>query len=307
MTEPDTDSLRTAVDDLFRGPVAEFTRCRNALAKQLKASGQPGEAARIKAMTKPSVSAWVTNQLWWEHRAQIATLLAAGERIRAAAAQAAGPAEQAAAGKARRQALTALSTTAERLLAQGGHAAGAATMRKVATNLQAAAAYGHGLPEDALGRLSGDLDPPGFEMFALAGKASSPTLTLVPPLAAEPSVPPPPAAPPAERAVQRAEQAMLAAETLATEAARTVDRLTREADVATTAAAAGRDAYKAAQDELREATVRADAAEMVTRRADKAALATSTALDRAQVELRKRNAEASQAAERLKQAQADKR
>jgi hypothetical protein len=56
------------VDALFKLPLDEFTSARNALAAQLKKVGKQAEAIEVKALVKPSVSAWVVNQLYWQQR-----------------------------------------------------------------------------------------------------------------------------------------------------------------------------------------------------------------------------------------------
>src|SRR6185436_12551541 len=73
--------LEDDVDALFRLPLAEFTGARNGLASQLKKSGRSDEAARVKALAKPSVSAWAVNQLFWNHREAFDQLIASGERF----------------------------------------------------------------------------------------------------------------------------------------------------------------------------------------------------------------------------------
>lgn len=68
------------VDALFRLPLAEFTGARNALAAKLKKSGRGDEAVRVKALAKPSISAWAVNQLYWNHREAFDRLIASAER-----------------------------------------------------------------------------------------------------------------------------------------------------------------------------------------------------------------------------------
>jgi hypothetical protein len=50
-------------DDLYALPLEEFTAARNELARSLKAAGDADEAARVKKLKKPPVSAWAVNQL----------------------------------------------------------------------------------------------------------------------------------------------------------------------------------------------------------------------------------------------------
>ena len=56
------------VDALFRLPLTEFTSARNGLAAQLKKKGRTQDASDVKALGKPSVSAWAVNQMYWNHR-----------------------------------------------------------------------------------------------------------------------------------------------------------------------------------------------------------------------------------------------
>ena len=79
------------VDSLFQVALIEFTSARNALAAKLKKEGRAEEAERVKTLGKPSVSAWVANQLYWKQRKSFDRLIAAGEQFRKAqSAQLAG-------------------------------------------------------------------------------------------------------------------------------------------------------------------------------------------------------------------------
>ncbi|MCH9688018.1 MAG: hypothetical protein K0V04_41695 [Deltaproteobacteria bacterium] len=212
---PATDP-QAQLDALFRGPRERFTAERNALAKRLAAAGDAPAAARVKALSKPNVSAWAVNQLWWTRQSDVEALLEAGRRQARALHGGAGPSEQATAGQARRRALDTLATAAESILQQAGHAAGPATLRRISTTLEALAA--HGLRPDGPhpGRLSADLDPPGFDLLAALAAADPP-----PP---EPSAPPPnPTAPTPDPAADEARaeaEAVLATALRARETAR---------------------------------------------------------------------------------------
>ena len=76
--------LNDEVDELFKLPLTEFTDARNELAKRLKQSGRVNDANLVKTLTKPPVSAWTVNQLYWNHRDEFEVLLAAGQRVRKA-------------------------------------------------------------------------------------------------------------------------------------------------------------------------------------------------------------------------------
>src|SRR5436190_22050024 len=156
-----------AVDTLFRLPLSDFIGARKDLAARLKKEGRTNEAERVKTLPKPSISVWAVNQLYWQHREQFDELMAAGQRFRRAhTSRTAKPVELNEALAARRAALNQLSDLATALLRGAGHNPGPDIMRRVATTLEAVSAYAV-LPDDqSPGRLTKDLDPPGFESLA---------------------------------------------------------------------------------------------------------------------------------------------
>src|SRR5882757_4492340 len=79
-----TRQMEDEIDALFKLPLGEFTPARNALAARLKKAGQQAEADAAKALRKPSVAAWVVNQLHWHHRDAFDRLIEAGDRFRQA-------------------------------------------------------------------------------------------------------------------------------------------------------------------------------------------------------------------------------
>jgi hypothetical protein len=158
----------TGFDDLFSLPLSEFTAARNALAAKLKKEGRGEESDRVKALLKPPVSAWVANQLYWRHRKEFDRLLAAGDEfLKAQAAQLAGKSSDLRAPlDARREALGELTKLATALLRQDGHPASSEIMRRILTTLEALATYGDHPGAPPAGRLTADVDPPGFEALA---------------------------------------------------------------------------------------------------------------------------------------------
>ncbi|MGH9883158.1 MAG: hypothetical protein ACRD6N_17115 [Pyrinomonadaceae bacterium] len=162
------DNLEDEVDALFRLPLAEFIGARKTLAARLKQGGHGNEADRVKALVKPSISAWAVNQLYWKHREAFDRLIASGQRFRhAQSSRLAGKvADMRGPLDARREALSELSLLATALLRDAGHNPTPDTMRRITTTLEAMSAYAS-LP-DALppGRLTHDVDPPGFESLA---------------------------------------------------------------------------------------------------------------------------------------------
>lgn len=156
-SDPDDE----AIDDLFRGPRESFIEARNALASRLLVAGRTSAAERVRALRKPSVSAWAVNQLWWFHRAAYDALHAAGAELaelqRSGASIAGQPAND-----ARRAAIDALRTAAADVLREAGHGTSVATLRKVSQSLEASAAGASFGGHARLGRLETDLSPPGF-------------------------------------------------------------------------------------------------------------------------------------------------
>jgi hypothetical protein len=164
------------VDKLFQIPLAEFTGARNSLATKLKKEGDTEAAERVKTLAKPSISAWVANQLYWRDRKAFDRLIAAGDQFREAqAAQLTGKsADLRAPLDARRQALSDLMKLAGDTLREAGHPASPDTMRRIMTTLEALATYGQHPGAPPAGRLTDDVDPPGFEaLAALVPRGSS--------------------------------------------------------------------------------------------------------------------------------------
>ncbi len=76
------------VDRLYQEvSLDEFTATRDALARELRRSGDRAAADEVKRLRKPSLAAWGLNQLSRAHRRPLDRLLAAGERLRKAQQQ----------------------------------------------------------------------------------------------------------------------------------------------------------------------------------------------------------------------------
>jgi hypothetical protein len=167
--------LEDEVDALFKLPLAEFTGSRNNLAAQLKRDGRADDANLVKALAKPSVSAWAVNQLYWKHGEAFKELLAAGQRFREAQTSNSDAriADMRESLDARREALSLLSDLATVLLREAGHNPIPDTIHRITTTLEAISAYATPSDGQAPGRLSHDVDPPGFESLgSLASLAS---------------------------------------------------------------------------------------------------------------------------------------
>src|SRR4051794_9148400 len=78
MTESQEPSeLETAMLAVYRGPFEEFVSRRDALVKELRAAKRREDADRVKALRKPSRTAWVLDNIVHEDPASIGQLSAA--------------------------------------------------------------------------------------------------------------------------------------------------------------------------------------------------------------------------------------
>lgn len=166
------------VDALFKLPLTEFIGARKTLAARLMKEGQGDQANRVQALVKPSVSAWTVNQLYWKHRQAFDRLIATGQDFRRAqVSRLAGKAADLRAPlDARREVLSELSSLATALLGDAGHNPTLDMVRRITTTLEGVSAYAS-LPDDlAPGRLTHDVDPPGFDsLSSFAGAISKRT------------------------------------------------------------------------------------------------------------------------------------
>jgi hypothetical protein len=247
-------ALDDAIDALYARPLAEFTPARDALSAQLKKNGAREDAARVKTLAKPSVSPWAVNQLHHHARAALDAFFDAAERLREA--QRIGSADDFRAAQAsRRESLQTLVRQAESRLQQNAHAVTPATLQRIERTLEALAVSGW--PNEVAGRLTEDLEPPGFDAFSGLPPAGPP----------KPSAP---KRPPAEArsATQVRREAQARAESEMAEAQEALRQAKRAAAEAAAASDRARQAQSQAQEDLQRASQRAREA---TERAERAA------------------------------------
>ncbi len=162
-------NLDRELDRLFQAPFAEFVGTRNGVAAMLKKAGRADESARVRGLAKPSYTAWLVNQLYWNARDVLEAFLKASDRVRAAeqalleGRKAAGHAELV---SARAAALDQLMSRASTRAAEEGTPLSPALSERLKTTLEAIGAFGSSDGRHARGRLQEDLDPPGFAAFA---------------------------------------------------------------------------------------------------------------------------------------------
>jgi hypothetical protein len=152
--------LEDELDRLYALPLNEFTAARDEIAKRLRGEGERELADEVKQLRKPSVAVWLVNRLAREREVDVKRLLKAGEAM--AKAQAKATREDL--GAARRDEEHALERLA---LAARETGVGAQAVDRAIQTLRAASLTPEGRELLKRGRLTEELEPPGFE--ALAG------------------------------------------------------------------------------------------------------------------------------------------
>lgn len=134
------DPLLQLADELYALPLADFTPARDTMVKERKASKDAADkelAARIRALRKPSVAAWVVNLLVRREGAQVDQVLQVGVALREAQASLDGD-ELRALTRQRRQLTSAVTTQARRLAREEGLKVTEAVADQVEATLTAA-------------------------------------------------------------------------------------------------------------------------------------------------------------------------
>ena len=155
--------LEARIDRLYSLPLAEFVAERNALAKTLRAAGERERSDEVKALAKPNVPAWAVNRLWHGERAAFDRLLEAAAAVRDAVSAGSGQREAAA---RRSKASRSLMGLAKKHLSEAAHPTTPAVLQKISHTLDAVVALGVERLDPQPGRLSRDLEPPGFDFLA---------------------------------------------------------------------------------------------------------------------------------------------
>ena len=184
-------ALDEIIDGLFGLPLNEFTRERDAAARELRSEGQRAEADEVKALRRPTAAAGAVNRLVRDHRADVEAFLSAAAVLRAAQLE-------------HRSDLRSATEHERKLLAQLVSRGGQQVLR----SLQAAAADEAAARELLQGRLENELESRGFG--TLLDQAN-----LAPRKAAKPTAAPTKPKKPDDRAarakVREAQQALAAA------------------------------------------------------------------------------------------------
>ena len=162
------ENLEEEIDRLYALDPSAFTGARDGLARELRKAGGREEAELVRQLRKPSLSAWTINQLARQERRAVDLLLDAGHRLRDAQQGLLAGAEVGGLEEARRTeqgALAELRKAAARILSEVGRGSDT-TLNRITETLQVAAVSSEGRELLARGRLTGDLEATGFDLFA---------------------------------------------------------------------------------------------------------------------------------------------
>ncbi len=169
MAAPGTDD---DLGRLFSVRPADFVRERNAIAKQLKATGRREDAARVEKLPRPTLSVWAVNQLAWKAPALLQRLAQVTAGLQGGnAGEASRYADLLA---AHREVLKALRLEAEEILNVAGFRAAPELLARVVHDLRAGIASPESRPLIESGRLVHDLaDDTEANPFAGAPEAAA--------------------------------------------------------------------------------------------------------------------------------------
>lgn len=192
--KPENDGAQRVeerIDRLYAEPLSDFVPARNTLASELKRV-DPDAGARVKALTRPTITAWAVNQVYWHARPDYDRLIEAGDELRRLQQQVlfGRGADTREATDERNQAIRQVTDRAAAFLAESGHPASDTVRQRLSVTADAIAAFGSHPAGFTHGRLERELDPPGFEALASLG---APALRLVTP--ARPTPEPAPSRP----------------------------------------------------------------------------------------------------------------
>jgi hypothetical protein len=155
-------NLEPELDRLYQLPPGEFTAARDELAKRLRDDGEREQADEVKKLRKPPVAVSLVNRLARERELDVQRLGKAGEAL--TKSQTKGDAEAfEAARRDEQQALERLAQAAREVAEREGF--GGTAVERATQTLRAASLTDEGRRRLKQGRLTEELQPPGFEVL----------------------------------------------------------------------------------------------------------------------------------------------
>ncbi|MDQ1569903.1 MAG: hypothetical protein QOF79_577 [Actinomycetota bacterium] len=131
--------LSSVADDLYALTPGEFTAARNARAADARKAGDAELSAQVRALSKPSASAWAINLLARESPSQLHKVCALGESLRQAQTELDRD-ELTRLSRERRQLVHVVSTEVAELASQRGLRLSSSSLEEIEGTLQAATA-----------------------------------------------------------------------------------------------------------------------------------------------------------------------
>ena len=150
-------------DALYELPPEEFTAARDRLAKELRDAGDRDGAAEVRGLKRPSMAAWVLNQMARRHGDVVEELISLGQQLREAQRTALGGGDSSGlreASAARRTLIDRSLDLSGEILTEAGHAATRTHLDRVERTLQAATLSEEAAAELRRGALERELEPP---------------------------------------------------------------------------------------------------------------------------------------------------
>ncbi len=154
-------SFNDVTDELYGLAPEEFTATRTRYEKRARQAGDRELAARVHALAKPSVTAWLANQLARERQDELAALSELGANLRGATERLAGN-ELRRLSRQQNELVHALVEQAKQLARASGHSVSEDTVRGLEDTLHAALADEHAGEQLLAGRLTKGLRARGF-------------------------------------------------------------------------------------------------------------------------------------------------
>ena len=174
--------INSVADQLYALPPEEFTAARTVSEREAKANGDKELAAAIHQLRKPTMGAWLANQLVRERPGEVQSFVDLGASLREATAILSGD-QLRELDRQRRQLVHALMQQARGLANAAGHKVSQDTASRLEDTLHAALADEGAAAQLMAGRLADTLQGQGFP---LTDAATSTGPTIVPTSAGSP-------------------------------------------------------------------------------------------------------------------------
>ncbi|MEP7018820.1 MAG: hypothetical protein ABI899_12470 [Actinomycetota bacterium] len=153
--------INGVADQLYALPPEEFTAARTVSEQEAKENGDKQLAAAIHQMRRPTMGAWLANQLVREHAAEVQSFVGLGASLREATAMLSGD-QLRELDRQRRQLVYALMQQARGLASAAGHKVSQDTASRLEDTLHAALADERAAAQLTAGRLTETLQGEGF-------------------------------------------------------------------------------------------------------------------------------------------------